>query len=66
MLSSYCTLHPASHKTLIEMRDACARPGSICKIFSCFRIPSMSRSHVCVDLILDLSGILIEIGLSAG
>ena len=51
---------------LIEMRDACVRPGTICPSFACYGMPSMSRSHLCVDLSLDPSGRLIEIGLSAG
>ena len=66
MFSSYCTLHPASHKTLIEIRYACARPGTVCAIFACSGMPSMSRSHVCVDLSLYPSEIFIEIGLIAG
>ena len=44
----------------------CTRPGTICENFACSGIPSISRSHVCIDLSLDLSGRFIEIGLSAG
>ena len=50
---------------LIEMRDACVRPGTIFTSFACYGMPSMSRSHLCVDLSLDLSGILIVIGFLA-
>ena len=66
MFSSYYTLHPASHKTLVEIMDACARHGTICARFACSGMPSMSRSYVCVDLSLDPSGRLIEIGLISG
>ena len=66
MIPSYCTLYPASHNTLVEIRDVCARPGTICASFSSSEVPSMSRSHVCVDLSLDMSGRLIEIGFFAG
>ena len=55
-----------SHKTLIEIRDACARTGTICESFSVSRVTSMSRLHVCVDLSLDISGELIEIVLISG
>ena len=66
MFSSYCNLHPAPHKTLIEIRDECDRPGTICARFDLSGMPSMYRSHVYVDLILDPSGRLIEIGLISG
>ena len=66
MFSSYCHLYPASHNTLIEIGDVCARPGTIYASFSSSGVPSMSRSHVCVDLSLDPSGRLIEIGFFAG
>ena len=65
MFSSYCTFHPASDKTLIDIRDACARPGTVCAIFDVSGMPSMSRLHLCVDLSFDLSGILIVIGFLA-
>ena len=51
---------------MIEIRDAYARPGTVCSRFSVSGMPSMSRLHVCVDLSLDLPEILIEIGLIAG
>ena len=59
-------MHPALHKTLIEIRYAFARPGTICEIFAYSGILVMSRSHVYVNLSLDPSGIFIEIGLIAG
>ena len=65
MFSSYCNLHPASHRTLIEIRYECASPGNMCERFAVSGIPSMSRLHVCVDLSLDPSGRLIKIGLIA-
>ena len=49
-------MHPTFHKTLVEMRDKCARPGTICASFAFSGVPSMSESHMCVDLILDPYG----------
>ena len=66
MFSLYCTFHPALHNTLIKIRDACHRPGIVCSRFSVYGIPSMSRLHVYVDLSLDPSGRLIDIGLITG
>ena len=51
---------------LVEMRYACASTGTICASFACSGMPSMFRSHVCIDLSFDPYGRLIEIGLSAG
>ena len=66
MFSSYCNLHPASHKTSIDIRDAWARTGTMWESFAFSGVPSISRLYVCVDLSFDLSGILIVIGLIAG
>ena len=66
MFSWYCILHPASHKTIFDIRDVCARPETICASFSCSGMPLMSRSHVCVELSLNLSGRSVDIGLISG
>ena len=59
MFLSYCTLHPASHKTLIEIMDACDRHVTMCASVAVSGMPSIYRFHVCVDLSLDLYGRLI-------
>ena len=51
---------------LIDTRDVWMRPGTISARFSFSGMTEMYRLHVCVDLSLDLSGILMEIGLLAG
>ena len=66
MFSSYCTLHSTSHNTLVDMMDAWARPGTMWAHFDFSGMSSMSRLHVCVDLSLDPSGRLMEIGFLAG
>ena len=66
MFSLYCTLHPALHRTLIDIMDAWARPGTMCSRFAFSGIPAMSMLHVCVDLSLDPSMRLTEIYLLAG
>ena len=66
MSSSYCPIHPASHRTLIDISDAWARPGTMCAHFASYEVPSMSRLHGCVDLSFDPSGRLMGIGLLAG
>ena len=43
---SNMTLHPASQNFLVEMRDACARPGTICASVICSGSHGMSRLHV--------------------
>ena len=55
-----------SHKNLVGIRALCVRSGNICASFASSGMLSMSRSHVCVDLSLDTSGMLVEIGLTAG
>ena len=62
----YFNLHLALHRTLIDIRDAWARHGTVLAHFSFSGIPVMSRLHVCVDLSFYPSGRLIEIGLLAG
>ena len=59
-------MHPASLKTLMDIRHACARPRTICASFAVSGMPSMSRLHVCVDLSLGLSGRLIVICFLSG
>ena len=66
MFLSYCDLHPALHRTLIDIMYAWERPWMIWARFYFSGIPAMSRLHVCVDLSFDLSGILMEIGLLDG
>ena len=66
MFSSHFTFHPVPHKTLIEIRYVCSRPGTMFASFAISDIPSMSRLHVYVDLSLDPSGRLIDIGLITG
>ena len=51
---------------MIDISDECERSGTMCTSFYFSGMPSMSKLHMCVDLILDPSGILILIGLSAG
>ena len=66
MFSSYCTLHPALQRTLIDIRDVWTRPGNMWAGFAFHGMPSMSRLHVCVELCLDPSDILMEICLLDG
>ena len=66
MSSSYCTLHLVLHMMLIDIRDAWARPRTMCAHFFLSGIPSMYRLHVCVDLSFDPSGRLMEICLLDG
>ena len=65
MFSSYCTLHPALHRKLIDIRDVWARPGTMWAHFVSSGMPSMSRLHVCLYLSSDLSGRLMDICLLA-
>ena len=51
---------------LIDIRDAWARPGTMCVCIAISGILAMSRVNVCVDLSLYPSGILMEIGLLCG
>ena len=46
------------HKTLVDIRDMCARPGTMCARFFVSGINSRYRLHVFIDLSLDPSGIL--------
>ena len=66
MFSSYFTLHPTSHNTLVDMMYAWARPGTMWSHFDLSGVSEMSRLHVCVDLCLDPSGRLMEIVFIAG
>ena len=66
MFSLYFSLHTASHRKMIDIRYAWARPGTMWACFSFSGMPSMSRLHVFIDLGLDPSGILMEIGFLAG
>ena len=60
------TLHPASQNFLVEMRDACARPGTICASVICSGSHGISRLHVWVDLMILPLGSVMAIGLVAG
>ena len=66
MFSSYCTLHPESHRKLIDIRDVWARPGTMWTRFAFSGMPEIYRLRVCVDLIFDISGRFMEIGLLDG
>ena len=61
---SNITLHPASQNFLVEMRDACARLGTICTSVTCSGIHGMSRLQVWVDLMMSLFGSVTAIGLA--
>ena len=47
MFSSYCNLHPESHRILIDIRYAWARPGTMWARFAFSIIPAIFRLHVC-------------------
>ena len=66
MFSSYCNLHPALHRTLIDIMDAWSRPGTMLARLAFSGMPEIYRLHVCLDLIFDPSGRLTEIGFLAG
>ena len=66
MSSSYCTLNPASHRTLIDIMYAWERTGNMCERFSLSGMPAMSRLHVCVDISFYPSGRLMGLGFLAG
>ena len=58
-------MHPASQKFLVEINEACANPGTICASVTWFGSYGMSKSYVCVDVILLSFGIVTLIGLSS-
>ena len=66
MSSSYCILHPASHKTLIDISDAWAITGTSCARFASSGMPAMSRLLGCVGFSFVPSGRLIEKGVPDG
>ena len=66
MSISYCTLHPTSHRMLIDISDVWERPGTMCARFAFCGMSAMSRLDLCVDLSFDPSGRLTEIGLFDG
>ena len=66
MSISYCTLHPTSHRMLIDISDVWERPGTMCARFAFCGMSAMSRLDLCVDLSFDPSGRLMGIGFLAG
>jgi hypothetical protein len=46
VFSSYVTMQPASHNTLMEIRDACAKPGTMCASWALCGSPGTFRRHV--------------------
>ena len=44
------TLHTASHNILMDIIDACARPGTMCAYFASFGSHGISSVQVCVDV----------------
>ena len=59
------TLHPVSHNILMEISDACARPGTMCAYFASFGSHVMSSVQVCVDVRQSPSGKFILSGCRA-
>lgn len=55
-------LQPASQNFLVATRDECANPGTMCASVMASGSHGISRLHVCVDLIMDPSGNLMESG----
>ena len=60
MLNS--TLHPASQNFLVEINDECDNPGMMCASVMLCGNHGMSKSQVCVDVIVCPSGSVMEIG----
>ena len=50
------TRHPALHNTLMEMREECFNPGTICADLAFGGRDVISSSQVCVDLMIFPSG----------
>ena len=50
------TLHPASHNILMDIRDACAKPGTMWASFALFGSHGISSVQVCVDVSQSPSG----------
>ena len=44
------TLHPASHNILMDIRDACAKLGTMRASFASFGSHGMSSLQVCIDV----------------
>ena len=59
------TLHPVSHNILMEMSDACDRPGKMCASFVYLGIHGMSSMQVCVNVRQSQSGRFILSGCRA-
>ena len=60
------TLHPALHRTDIEINVVCAGHGTICALVTLFGSHGVLILHVCVDLITLQSGRFTEIGPDVG
>ena len=56
---SNVTLHPGSVNFLVDMRDECESPGTICAFVAVFGIHGMSKLHVSVDCIIFTLGCVI-------
>ena len=59
------TLHPASHNILMDISDACARPGTMCASFAYFGSHGISSVQVCVNVRQSPSGRFILSGFRA-
>ena len=66
LFALYSTWHPASHSILMEMREACFKPGTICASLAFGGNAGISISHVCVDLMIFPSGCVISRGSVVG
>ena len=52
----YVTFHRASHNVLMDIRDACAKPGTMWASFASFGSHVLSSLHVYVDVSQSPSG----------
>ena len=59
------TLHPASHNILMDISDACAKPGTMWASFASCGRHGMSSVQVCVDVSHSTSGRFILSGCRA-
>ena len=59
------TLHPVSHNILMDISDACDKPGTMWASFASFGSHGMSSVQVCVDVRQSPSGRFILSGCHA-
>ena len=62
---SNVTLHPKSQNFLVDMREECAKPGTMCASVISSGSHGISRLPVCVDWMCFPFGSVIVIGFSA-